>query len=339
MDCGVIIPNDLCTNKSHPYQYKELSTEEFHYPSRWLRPKESNQTNAQYFFSPEVIEFLGAIILQNKADRVLCVGVPSVHEHVKRDATMTGLSSFLLDIDVRLRQFHRDFAQYNMFNHHFYGKTEQENYEKFVQDAKRLVIIVDPPYGGLLGALQLTLNKMTASTAEVTTIVFLPYFMETQVRKHLPSLSMSDYKVNYTNHSGYTNEGKPRGSPARLYTDLPLKDLVLPTAQGYRYCEKCQHYISRENAHCPQCDSCTTKDGPTYEHCNQCKKCRKSTWIHCDACDKCVQVQHGCAKNSHGGDATIKLARQKVFLEQPNKRKLPRTELKRRGQIQRKKAK
>ena len=60
--------------------------------------------------------------------------------------------------------------------------------------------------------------------------------MEPKVNKYLPTLVMSDYMVDYTNHSGYRGgkEGKMRGSAARLYTDIPMKELVLPST-GYTY--------------------------------------------------------------------------------------------------------
>lgn len=77
----------------------------------------------------------------------------------------------------------------------------------------------------------------------VETLLFFPYFMEHQVTKHLPYLAMSDYKVNYANHSGYRGgpEGKERGSPARLYTDIPLRELVLTKPMGYKYVHSCSY--------------------------------------------------------------------------------------------------
>lgn len=70
----------------------------------------------------------------------------------------------------------------------------------------------------------------------VSTMLFFPYFNESQVAEFMPRLQMSDYKVNYSNHSGYSGGlgGKQRGSPARIYTDIPLKQLHLPENQGYR---------------------------------------------------------------------------------------------------------
>ena len=70
-----------------------------------------------------------------------------------------------------------------------------------------------------------------------STMLFFPYFNEPQVAEFMPGLRMSDYKVNYSNHSGYRGGegGKLRGSPARIYTDIPLNQLVLPKTQGYKY--------------------------------------------------------------------------------------------------------
>lgn len=71
---------------------------------------------------------------------------------------------------------------------------------------------------------------------DIHVILFFPYFLEPQMTRHLPGLLMSDYKVNYSNHSGYRGgvSGRSRGSPARIFTDVPLNELVLPPSQGYR---------------------------------------------------------------------------------------------------------
>lgn len=65
--------------------------------------------------------------------------------------------------------------------------------------------------------------------------------MENQVTKHFPSLAMSDYRVDYTNHSGYKGgaDGKVRGSPARIFTDIPLKQMALSPGSDYRFALGC----------------------------------------------------------------------------------------------------
>ncbi|KAF6024032.1 ZCCHC4 [Bugula neritina] len=186
--CGVVIPNELCADNSHTAQYTSLSATDLRYPSRFLTPKESNASNAQYFFSADVIDFISSTISTLHFDKVLCIGTPSIHEHIKHSGKHKSVATFLLDLDVRMRQFHKDYAHYNMFNHHFYEAAEEERFHQFMASSKSLLIIIDPPYGGLVQALSVTLKKIvaTSSCKSVSRLLFFPYFMEPQVEKHLP---------------------------------------------------------------------------------------------------------------------------------------------------------
>lgn len=56
----------------------------------------------QYFFSTKVIEFVGELIHRQDVDRVLCIGTPTIHEHVKHNSQLSSIRSLLLDIDIRL---------------------------------------------------------------------------------------------------------------------------------------------------------------------------------------------------------------------------------------------
>ena len=47
-----------------------------------------------------------------------------------------------------------------MFNHHFFEREEGKRFGEFLMGAHNLLIVVDPPYGGLLQALQITLEKI-----------------------------------------------------------------------------------------------------------------------------------------------------------------------------------
>lgn len=49
-----------------------------------------------------MVEFIGGLASRRNADRVVCIGAPTVHEYVKNASTMKSVSSWLLDIDVRL---------------------------------------------------------------------------------------------------------------------------------------------------------------------------------------------------------------------------------------------
>ena len=46
-----------------------------------------------------------------------------------------------------------------MFNNHFFDLNQKENYLKFIQKSNKLLIVIDPPYGGIV--------KLIANTIEL----------------------------------------------------------------------------------------------------------------------------------------------------------------------------
>lgn len=46
-----------------------------------------------------------------------------------------------------------------MFNNHFFSSDKKENYLSFLKKSKNLLLIVDPPYGGIV--------KLIANTIEL----------------------------------------------------------------------------------------------------------------------------------------------------------------------------
>ena len=102
-------------------------------------------------------------------------------------------------------------------------------------------------------------------------LVFLPIF----VGKHLLSegpYAMVDFKVDpsifltpinfytfqvtYENHREYCKAEK---TPVRIFTDLPVSEIELQSATGYKFCRCCNRWVAKENRHCKKCGSCTTK--------------------------------------------------------------------------------
>lgn len=114
----------------------------------------------------------------------------------------------------------------------------------------------------------------------------------------MPALQMSDYKINYTNHSSYTdigNKSRKLGSPVRIFTNVPLQLLKLPIQEQYKYCSKCEKYTALENRHCPKCNFCPSINGATYKHCDLCGICVKPYYVHCNNCRRCTQLEgHNC---------------------------------------------
>ncbi|XP_019818099.2 rRNA N(6)-adenosine-methyltransferase ZCCHC4 isoform X5 [Bos indicus] len=210
----------------------------------------------------------------------------------------------------RYSQFYMEdsFCHYNMFNHHFFdGKAALEVCKTFLQEDKGegVIMVTDPPFGGLVEPLAVTFKKLIAmwkeghsqdnSQKELPIFWIFPYFFESRICQFFPSFCMLDYQVDYDNHALYKH-GKTgrKQSPVRIFTNIPPNKIILPIEEGYRFCPLCQRYVSLENQHCEHCNSCTSKDGRKWNHCFLCKKCVKPSWIHCSICNHCALPDHSC---------------------------------------------
>nr|KAF6432772.1 zinc finger CCHC-type containing 4 [Rousettus aegyptiacus] len=195
-----------------------------------------------------------------------------------------------------------------MFNHHFFdGKAALEICRTFLQEDKGegVIMVTDPPFGGLVEPLAVTFKKLIAmwkegqsqdnNQKELPIFWIFPYFFESRICQFFPSFCMLDYQVDYDNHALYKH-GKTgrKQSPVRIFTNIPPNKIILPVEEGYRFCPLCQRYVSLENQHCEHCNSCTSKDGRKWNHCFLCKKCVKPSWIHCSICNHCALPDHSC---------------------------------------------
>ncbi|XP_052590892.1 rRNA N6-adenosine-methyltransferase ZCCHC4 isoform X3 [Peromyscus californicus insignis] len=246
------------------------------------------------------------------------LGGARLHEQIRLAAPgeKSNAKSLLLDIDFRYSQFYLEdsFCRYNMFNHHFFdGKAALEVCRAFLQEEEGdgVIMVTDPPFGGLVEPLAITFKKLIAmwkegqsqddSQKELPIFWIFPYFFESRICHFFPSFHMLDYQVDYDNHTLYKH-GKTgrKQSPVRIFTNIPPNKIVLPTEEGYRFCSLCQRYVSLENQHCMHCNSCTSKDGRKWSHCFLCKKCVKPSWIHCSTCNRCALPDHSCAGPKDG---------------------------------------
>ncbi|XP_057305849.1 rRNA N6-adenosine-methyltransferase ZCCHC4-like isoform X2 [Hydractinia symbiolongicarpus] len=285
------------------HETKILSLSDVESPSHLLTAKENKKYNAQYFFDQETIKFLSTTISRLGYKNILCIGTPRLFEVLR---LKSDISVFLLDIDKRLHQFYssNSFLQYNMFNNFFFEKNGVEKCKGFLSQKSPIetLIIVDPPFGGLVNILAKTLKSLWKMGSEevLPTILVFPYFLESHVNKNIGDFTMLDYKVSYSNHPHYTNNSKnPRGSPVRVFTNIPADRVALPQ-EGYRFCKLCQRYVYKGNRHCKICKLCTSKDGRTYVHCKTCKKCVKPGRVHCDTCGSCEPANHECGREKIG---------------------------------------
>lgn len=186
-----------------------------------------------------------------------------------------------------------------------------------------MYLICDPPFGGRVEPISQTfktisdlhkkLNKITDNTNELKIMFIFPYFMESVIKEKsnppnviggLKDLNMTDYKVEYDNHPLFISKinNQQQGSQVRIFTNVPLNLVKLPETSGYKYCKKCQRWVSAENKHCKICHSCTSKDGRRYRHCKMCQRCVKPAWQHCKSCDRCSLPSHKCGQKPKIGN-------------------------------------
>ncbi|NP_001388357.1 rRNA N6-adenosine-methyltransferase ZCCHC4 [Rattus norvegicus] len=307
----LLLPADWREHGEHQLS-ADISTTQIARPSQLLYPLENKKTHAQYLFADRSCQFLAGLLATLGFRRVLCVGAPRLHEQIRLTAPgeKPDMRSLLLDIDFRYSQFYLEesFCRYNMFNHHFFdGKAALEVCKAFLQEeeGKGVIMVTDPPFGGLVEPLAVTFKKLIAmwkegqsqddSHKELPIFWIFPYFFESRICQFFPSFCMLDYQVDYDNHALYKH-GKTgrKQSPVRIFTNIPPNKIILPSEEGYRFCSVCQRYVSRENQHCVHCNSCTSKDGRKWSHCFFCKKCVKPSWIHCNTCNRCALPDHSC---------------------------------------------
>lgn len=306
---------DAHNNPTHHTLKTGITHEDLRRPSTLFSPQENNKTLAQYLFSESTVDFILSSIESLSFSHVLCIGAPRIHEAVtlrQKEGQIT-LTSLLLDLDTRYAQVYsqKKLCIYNMFNHHFFDSRGEQIFKSFLTDGgKGVVLLTDPPFGGMVEALVATFCKidqtwkdLSKTDASLPILWFFPYFMERRITDCMPSLTMLDYKVDYENHTLFnTKDGKKKkGSPVRIFTNISPTSLPLSAADGYWYCGVCDRYSASENKHCDSCQSCTSKDGTTYVHCNLCKRCVKPSRVHCSTCNVCDLPTHTCGQSRTEG--------------------------------------
>ncbi|KAL6475585.1 hypothetical protein MHYP_G00166250 [Metynnis hypsauchen] len=314
VDCQILLlPGEWSSHSSH-HMLSDITVSQLRRPSLLLCPLENKKSNAQYLFADRSCHFLLNVLFGLGFRKVLCVGTPRFHELIKMqsiDNKSDPIKSLLLDIDFRYSQFYGqdEFCHYNMFNHHFFnGEEAAKAFLDFLtEDGSKVVMVADPPFGGLVKLLGHTFSKISeiwrklqvteSSVSEMPMVWIFPYFFEPRILNCFPSFTMLDYQVDYDNHPLYKHGKSGRKqSPVRMFTNLCPKDIVLPKEEGYRFCSICERYVSGENKHCSICNVCTSKNGKEWKHCPECEKCVKPSWLHCSLCGHCTLPNHQCGQ-------------------------------------------
>lgn len=317
-NCGLmLLPGEQKSHEGQGHTVRSnISDKILAKPTELFTPLENNKTFAQYLFSSATVDFILDTLNSLHVTHILCVGCPRIHEALQTRCK-NGLSpkSLLLDLDHRYLQVFPEsqFCRYNMLNHHFFGgESDQQTYSDFITgNAGKVAMVIDPPFGVMVDALTVTINRIQeewranrkcTDTEKMPVFWFFPYFMEQRVVTPTTGYTMLDYKVDYDNHALFKGEkGRKKGSPVRIFTNLPAKQIILPASEGYWYCEKCERYSSEENKHCNKCNTCPTKDGNTYTHCDKCNRCVKPSRVHCDTCNICDLQDHKCGQSVSKG--------------------------------------
>ncbi|XP_018011447.1 rRNA N6-adenosine-methyltransferase ZCCHC4 [Hyalella azteca] len=279
------------------------------HPSQLVPLKENSKCEAQYLFSSRSLKAVVDMVAATGATKVLCVGVPSLHEAIANNETSLSATSMLLDIDTRYRNFFplTSFVHFNMFNQHFFdGARARQRVITFLTGAKNVCVACDPPFGARVELLNVCFSYLAdlwrdanglPPHAQMSVLLMFPYFLEYQITENLPTFTMLDYQLDYINHDHYTSGSKKamkRGSAVRVFTNRPASVFPLPESEGYRRCEPCDRWVYASNVHCDLCRGCMGKDGSAYKHCDECGRCVKPSWQHCAACSKCQSRDHRC---------------------------------------------
>ncbi|XP_023579490.1 zinc finger CCHC domain-containing protein 4 isoform X4 [Octodon degus] len=211
----LLLPDDWGVHGEHQV-VGDVSVTQLRRPSQLLYPLENKKANAQYLFSERTCQFLVGLLSTLGFRRVLCVGTPRLHELIRLTTSggkKSNLKSLLLDIDFRYSQFYMEdsFCHYNMFNHHFFdGKPALEVCRAFLQEDKGdgVIMVTDPPFGGLVEPLAITFKKLIGmwkegqsqddSQQEMPIFWIFPYFLEARICQFFPSFCMLDYQPGST---------------------------------------------------------------------------------------------------------------------------------------------
>ena len=277
-------------NNSH---IKRLNETEMLNPSKtFIKASQDNKFKAQFFLKNKCLEFLLNEIQRLGYSHVLCMGMPRLHEAIQTLKNPSLIDSYFLDIDDRYSMFwsSNKFSKFNMFNHYFFNETDKPMLQKFMKSSKQLLLVTDPPFGGLVECLKNTFSWFNDINKCETMLIF-PYFNHSKIKEVLPDFNMCDYVIEYDNHKKY----KEKSSPVRIFTNIDLKLIKLPLDEGYKFCKYCEKYGLKENLHCSICNTCPSLNGKTYVHCFKCEKCVKPGLKHCNSCNRCQPVKgHQC---------------------------------------------
>lgn len=84
LHCNLLLAGkaDINKHKQHPMR-RDLDDDALTHPSSFLPALTGEKGNAQYLFAPSATQVLSDLLQEHRLLRVVCVGTPTVHEHLK----------------------------------------------------------------------------------------------------------------------------------------------------------------------------------------------------------------------------------------------------------------
>lgn len=243
-DCVMmLLPEEIASHAGHNVK-SNIAISRIRKPTKLLASETSSKYTAQFYFDKSSKKVITSNLLAHGRTRAICVGTTSIHESIQLKSQSTGMESILLDLDYRLGQFFPSskFVHYNMFNHHFLeGKKGEKKLATFIRKSEKeqLVLIIDPPFGGMIEALAASINKIFGMAGfEIPLILAFLDVNRRRISDVWPQVKMTNYVLKYKGKS------RKKFSRAKLFTSLPLQSFTLPEDEGYQYCSRCKMYVN-----------------------------------------------------------------------------------------------
>ncbi len=196
------------------------------------------------------MRFLVGTLAARQFSHVICLGAPTIYESLGGGGGNYAPRRLLMDIDARFLALlgPLDFCWFNMMNFHFFHPDSGTSvYRDFLSELAQngdggnnsLAIVLDPPFGARHEILAASLQRIRRDARQVSTTLFwiFPYFMEKKLvgEETGLGLAMCDYQVGYENHrefSGNPESGRKQGSPVRIFTNMPLRQVSSVTTNA-----------------------------------------------------------------------------------------------------------
>lgn len=138
-----VLPTERLHHSEHSPLLSRIDDEQLQKPTLLLSPLDRDKTEAQYFFDTSTLDAIQRMLVAANIRRVICIGAPRLHEHIRAQRADLHIDSVLLDLDERLEPFYgRDeFFRFNMLNGWFGdgGDRRSIEFDDWLRKDKRYV--------------------------------------------------------------------------------------------------------------------------------------------------------------------------------------------------------